>query len=96
MEISLKSLSPSPPQSHLLQEPQRRSSPLPPPPPLALSHADTQLTQMTGSAPCRTARLYTIEDIIGRPQHQESSLQVAPQETQSSEVRFQYYALLIY
>lgn len=62
MERSLKSASPPPP-----QEPQRSSPPLP--------QVDTQLSPIAGAPPCRTARVYTIEDILGRPQSQESTPQ---------------------
>ncbi|XP_068203850.1 retinal homeobox protein Rx1-like [Palaemon carinicauda] len=80
MERSLKSISPSPTQP-LLQE-QPRSSP---PPPMSLSHADTQLSSATGGAPCRTSRLYTIEDILGRPQTQDPGPPVVSQDIQPTE-----------
>ncbi|XP_064108389.1 retinal homeobox protein Rx2-like isoform X2 [Macrobrachium nipponense] len=97
MERSLKSISPSPthqrhsPSLHQEQQQRGASSPQPPPPPLsaALSHADTQLSSSGtpgGGTPCRTTRLYTIEDILGRPpQTQDHGPPVPPQDTQPSE-----------
>lgn len=65
MERSLKSASPPPPPP---QDPQRSPPPLP--------QMETQLSPTTGPPPGRSSRVYTIEDILGRPQAQESS---APQ-----------------
>ncbi|MPC64722.1 hypothetical protein E2C01_058842 [Portunus trituberculatus] len=65
MERSLKSASPLPPES---QDSQRTPPPLP--------QMETQLSPTTGPPPARSSRVYTIEDILGRPQPQESS---APQ-----------------
>ncbi|XP_050703316.1 homeobox protein ARX-like isoform X2 [Eriocheir sinensis] len=64
MERSLKSASPPPPP----QDPQHSPPPLP--------QMETQLSPTTGPPPGRSSRVYTIEDILGRPQPQESS---APQ-----------------
>ncbi|XP_037779898.1 aristaless-related homeobox protein-like isoform X1 [Penaeus monodon] len=72
MERSLKSASPPPP-----QEPQRSSPPLP--------QVDTQLSPTAGAPPCRTARVYTIEDILGRPQSQDSTPQGAATDSQVAE-----------
>lgn len=69
MERSLKSATPPPP---LPQEHHQRT----PPPPLP--QVDTQLSPTTGPPPGRTARLYTIEDILGRPQPQEQSVPQIP------------------
>ncbi|XP_071526542.1 uncharacterized protein [Panulirus ornatus] len=64
MERSLKSITPPPPPPPPApQEPQRSSPPLP--------QVDTPLPPTTGAPPCRTSRVYTIEDILGRSQPQE-------------------------
>ncbi|KAK4287665.1 hypothetical protein Pmani_039266 [Petrolisthes manimaculis] len=71
MERSLKSVTPPPPPPPLLpQDPQRTPPPLP--------QVDTQLSPTTGPPPGRTARLYTIEDILGRPQPQEQTVPQLP------------------
>ncbi|XP_042230786.1 aristaless-related homeobox protein-like isoform X2 [Homarus americanus] len=83
MERSLKSATPPPSQPQLPQEPQRSISPPP-----SLQQMDTQLSPtMTGPPPpCRASRVYTIEDILGRPQSQEVSVQqVNPSDTHPAE-----------
>nr|XP_053640965.1 homeobox protein ARX-like isoform X2 [Cherax quadricarinatus] len=65
MDRTLKSVTP-PPQAAAMEAQRHASPPLP------------QLETQLGPPPCRSSRVYTIEDILGRPQPQE---QPAPQVT---------------